>query len=328
MRSIALLVITALLGVAAAAAQGTWSVGTAVSSSGVPVGTSTNVVSIFTAPAAATVTLETQILGPGGAIVDQVQQSGVTFQAGQTISATAVAYAPPATAVNGTYTVAVGVLDGGGNRLYWNAGAASFAVIGGVAPSSAPTAGTWAPPLPPCLPKVQYPVAEVDDVLPAAVSTRYTRFAVWVCQLPGGYITYADLFTPDQTVLQVIWNYIKGAWTLSQAQADCMATCVPPTASENTFLQSLVAKYRPKAVVAFNGSTLVRSVYTTNPDGTLNPTPVAGESIGVASPCDETTRIASAPSYYSVAGQKDQNSRPLQQGRYAVCVVSLPIGAN
>ncbi len=191
--------------------------------------------------------------------------------------------------------------------------------------SSAPA---FVPMVPPCLPKVQYPLNELDGVIPAGVSTRYTNYTVWVCQLAGGYQTYANLFNPDPTVMSVIWNYVKGNWTLAQAQADCLQTCVAPTATELTFLNTLIAANKPRALVAFNGSSTTRSVYKTKADGTLNPQAIPGESVAVATACDETNRIPTSPTYYSVAGQKDQAGSSFAQGIYAICVVSLPIGSN
>lgn len=186
----------------------------------------------------------------------------------------------------------------------------------------------YVPLVPPCLPKVQWPLAEAHGAIPAGVSTRYTMSTAWVCQLPNGYATYANLFTPDQTVLQAIWDYIASNWTLAQAQADCAQTCVQATDSEQAYLNVLLAKYRPRALVAFNGANTTRSVYKLNADGTLNPQPIAGESIAVGTACDETNRITTSPSYYSVAGKSDQAGSPLLPGIYAVCVVSLPIGTN
>jgi hypothetical protein len=211
------------------------------------------------------------------------------------------------------------------------AGVAVPACTPSSAPSSAPAA--YVPPVPPCLPKIQYPLAEADGSIPSGISTRYTNYTAWVCQFPNGYQTYANLFTPDATVLTAIWNYVKGMWTLSQAQADCLNTCVQPTSSEASYLQSLIAQYRPKAVVAFNGSSTTRSVYYLNSDGTLNTT--AQGNVAVAAPCDETNQVptgaalvAGAAAYFSVSGQSDQNGSPLPAGTYTICVVALPIGTN
>lgn len=305
----------------------TWSVNTVVGSASITVGASTSMFSSFTAPSAVTVTLDTEIYDSAGNLAQKSLQTGVSMVAGQPLLANAVTYAPPATAVGGVYTVQVGALDSTGVKLFWSASAGTFTVV---APAPVPPVAppAYVPILPPCLPKIQYPLAEAHGSIPAGVSTRYTMSTAWVCQLPNGYATYASLFTPDQTVLQAIWNYFAGSWNLAQAQADCTQTCIAPTDSEMTYLNVLLAKYRPRALVAFNGANTTRSVYKTNVDGTLNPQSIPGESVAVGTACDETARIPTAPSYYSIAGRQDQAGSPFLPGIYAICVVSLPIGAN
>ena len=263
------------------------------------------------------VILDVEFYDAGKNKVSQSWQTGFNFTAGQTISTNSVSFAPGG---SGTYTVAIGVFSADGTtNLYWNGAAQTFSV----------TPPPYVPPVPPCLPKIAFG-SEADDVIPTqtpAITTRYTNWSIWVCQLPAGYQTYASLFNPDQSTLLLIWNYIKGMWTLAQAQASA-AYNLQPTPSEQAYLNTLMAKYRPIAVVAFNGANTTRSVYTTNSDGTLNPTPLQGETVAVATRCDETSRIPTSPTYYSVAGQNDQNAQPLKPGSFAVCVLSFPIRPN
>lgn len=180
---------------------------------------------------------------------------------------------------------------------------------------------------PPCLPKVQWPLAVVTGPIPAGVSTREDTYAVWVCNLPAGYKVQAWLFTMP-AVSTVALNYALGTWTKANADADCATNCADATATETTFLQQLMAANKPPARVAFNGNNPVRSVYSANADGSLNPTPVAGSSVAVAASCDSGTRIPGT-TYYSVQGLPDASKAGLILGAlFAVCVVSLPIGAN
>lgn len=287
-----------------------------------PVGGSIMITASFQAVIAeAGATLDIEIYNAAGTRVGQSWQPGFTFTAGQIIAANTFSFA---TSVPGTYTVSLGTFSStpADPTNLWDGAAQTFVV----------TPPPYVPPVPPCLPAVRFG-SEVDGVIPIqtpAITTRYTNFVAWVCQFPAGYQTYVTLFNPEPTTLTAIWNYIKGMWTLAQAQADCLASCVQPTASESAYQQLLMTTYRPKAVVAFNGTSITRSVYTTNTDGTLNSTPVAGESIAVAASGDETNRIPSAQAYYSVAGQVNASNPTtvLPAGSYTICVVSFPVGSN
>jgi hypothetical protein len=186
----------------------------------------------------------------------------------------------------------------------------------------------WAAPAPPpCLPKVQFPLAAVTAPIPPGVSTRYDTYSVWICNLPAGYNVNAWLFTMP-AVSTVALNYARGLWTKAQADADCATTCVDPTPTEVTFLNQLRAVNKPPARVSFNGSNPLRSVYSTNADGTLNPTPIVGSSVAVAGRCDSAIRIPGT-NYYSVQGQPNASKAGAVLGAvFAVCVVTLAIGAN
>jgi hypothetical protein len=181
---------------------------------------------------------------------------------------------------------------------------------------------------------VQWPLAVSYGTLPAGVSTRYDSYAVWVCNTPGGYITWTDLFTFSNMAVYA-WRYATGTWTAAQGQADCQTSCVPPTPTEAAFQQTIMTPVRPKALVAFNGASLTRSVYTVNADGTLNGTPLPGVLVAVAAPCDETKRIPVTPlpgpqaaAYYSVAGDANTLGGTIPENSYTICSVALPIGAN
>jgi len=190
--------------------------------------------------------------------------------------------------------------------------------------SGAANAGP-APPV--CLPRVQWKPALVSAAIPAGVSTRFDTYAVWICDMPSGYVVSAWLFTTADVATTVI-NYARGLWTKSDADADCAKTCVDPTPSEATFIQQLISVNKPPTRVAFNGSNTKRSVYAANADGTLNPSPIAGSSVAVAGPCDSGARIPRT-TYYSVAGQADASKPGAVLGKvYAVCVVTLSNGAN
>jgi hypothetical protein len=186
----------------------------------------------------------------------------------------------------------------------------------------------WAAPAPPpCLPKAQFPLAAVTGTIPPGVSTRYDTYSVWICNLPNGYNVNAWLYTMP-AVSTVALNYARGLWSKAQADADCATSCVDATPTEATFINQVKAVNKPPARVAFNGSNPLRSVYATNPDGTLNPAPVAGSSVAVAGPCDSANRIPGT-NYYSVLGQPNASkSGTLLGAVFAVCVVTLSIGSN
>jgi len=188
---------------------------------------------------------------------------------------------------------------------------------------------------PPCLPNMSahggscfmLNIAVACGMLPAGVSTLANYWAAYVCTLPTGYITTVYLGSLSEDAVNIV-NYVNNTYTLAQGQADFKAQARVPTASEAAFIATQMATYRPRAVVAFNGASLTRSVFTVNPDGTFNPTPVAGEAVAVATPCNEAIRIANAPTYYNVTGQPNALGGTLPNGSYALCVVSFPIGTN
>lgn len=193
------------------------------------------------------------------------------------------------------------------------------------------SAHAWSQTGPACLPQVRWPMNVVYGPIPPAISTRFDTYAVWVCTTPGGYKTTSSMFVLSN-LAPYAWQYAAGTWSAAQAAADCATTCVVSTAAEYAFIVTIMQTNRPKALVAFNGANTTRSVYTTNADGTLNPTPLANTSVAVATPCDETRRIPNTP-YYLVAGQRNgvlptQPASLLPAGSYALCVVSFPIGSN
>lgn len=179
-----------------------------------------------------------------------------------------------------------------------------------------------------CIPSAIPPLHVAAGLIPAGVSINNTYWAAWVCSTPSGYITEAYIGNLGQEAVNIV-EYFEGLYTT--AMADCTASCASYSqlmGTEQAFMSTTLQQYRPLAQVAFNGASTTRSVYGLNADGTLNPTPVANESVAVATRCDEKTRIVTAPTYYSVAGANDQNGKPLPVGTYAICVVSLPIGSN
>lgn len=314
-----ILLTLALLWSAQAAAQtcATWcAAGVSLSAQTVAIsGGITTVASFTSAAAIAGTTLDVEIHDPSGTKVAQTWQVGVTFAAGQTIAAAPVIFQAAAGVAVGTYTVNMGVFDSTGAQLFWASSVATFTV------TATPGGG------PACLPRVQWPLAVVWGSMPAGVSTRFDTYAVWVCNLPGGYLTTSTMFVLSN-VAPFALQYAAGLWTKAQAAADCTATCVPSTPAELAFITGIMQSNRPTALVAFNGASSTRSVFSTNADGTLNASPIAGESVAVGTHCDETRRIQTAPAYFSVAGQKDQGGSPFASGIYALCVVSLPNGSN
>jgi hypothetical protein len=171
------------------------------------------------------------------------------------------------------------------------------------------------------------PFHVVGGLIPSTVVTTSTYYGVWVCNTPGGYTTNVYLGNLATEAPNIV-EYLEGLYTSTQALADCTASCQSMTAAELAYAGPLEQQYRPLALVAFNGASTTRSVYGLNSDGTLNPTAITNETVAVAAHCDETARIVTAPTYYSVAGVNDQNGKPLPAGTYAICVVSLPIGSN
>jgi hypothetical protein len=179
-----------------------------------------------------------------------------------------------------------------------------------------PVPGTGSVPV--CYPKAPW-LNETWGFLPAGISTTRDMYAAWVCNTPTGYQTFATVFLLTD-VAKTVLQFTKGTWTAAQATADCTANCTAPTPLEWQFMQTIFPTARPQALVAFNGASLTRPVYGVNSTGNLVTTAVAGEAVAVAAPCDETSRIVTAPQYYSVGGQSNAAS-----GATAVSV--LPAGS-
>jgi len=193
--------------------------------------------------------------------------------------------------------------------------------------ASAVTFNSVAPTPPPCLPRVNWPPKAVYGSVPTSVSTRADTYAVWICELPTGYVTVAWLFNTSEIGAAAL-KYAAGKFTKAQADASCATTCWIPNSSEQAFLDQLVKANTPGSVVAFNAASGTRSVFAANADGTLNPVPVAGSSIAVATPCNPSKRIPGTP-YFDVTGAADaSHAGQTLQNVYALCVVSLPIGSN
>lgn len=192
-----------------------------------------------------------------------------------------------------------------------------------------PAAGSGAVPV--CYPKAPW-VNLTWGFLPAGISTAHDMYVAWVCGLPGGYQTFASVFLLTD-VIKTTLQFSKGTWTAAQATADCKANCTAPTPGEWAFMQTIFPAARPKALVAFNGVSLTRPVYNVDSTGNLVATAVAGEAVAVAAPCDETNRVATAPSYYSVGGQSNAAAGStavlvLPAGSYTICAINFPIGSN
>lgn len=282
-----------------------------------------NIAAGFTSAAAVTnATLDIEIYDPTGLRVAQNWVTGQNFTACQTIIVGPWPY--QAIGPIGLYTVKLGVFLADGSNPYFNATAATFNVV----------TSLWSPYPPPCLPKRQIPVNEVDGDIPVnspTISDRYTKWSVWVCTSPpgiSGYVTYVSLTTPHPGLFSVIKGWAMGTWTVADASSDCMASCVPGTDSENAYISTIQNLYRPIALVSPNNGAVRRNVYGLNANGTLNATPVPNETIPVKTRCDETIRVPTSPTYYSVAGQSDSNGMALPQGSYALCNIVFPLAPN
>lgn len=179
---------------------------------------------------------------------------------------------------------------------------------------------------PPCLPNPILP-SYAWGAVPITVSTRYDTWGIWVCEHPDGYTTHMWMFKLSDMALYFV-KYKVGLISKADADADCATTCVDATPAEDAFATPLKASYYPLALVALNGASFTRPVYTANADGTLNPTPVAGASVSVAARCDEGRRIVGSP-YYSVAGLPNVSAPGQVLGAvFTICTVQLPIGSN
>lgn len=180
---------------------------------------------------------------------------------------------------------------------------------------------------PPCLPNPLF-AHYTWGAVPPTVSSRYDTYGIWVCEHPNGYTTHAYEFNLAGNALAFI-QYKVGILTKAQADADCAASCVPPTQTEDDFMRPIKAAFYPLALVALNGDSFTRPVYAANADGTLNPTPVPNASVAVAARCNEGLRIVASPIYYSVAGLPNAASPGNVLGDvYTICAVNLPIGSN
>jgi hypothetical protein len=185
-----------------------------------------------------------------------------------------------------------------------------------------------APYVPQCYPKVKLPPAMASGTLPAGVSARYDSYAVWVCNLPTGYVTTTNLFASQSNVLKYAWNYVFGSWTAAQAQADCVATCVPPSGAEQLYMNTLSATYQASAKVSGNGSIKTRVVFAATANDTVLGAQSPTSRVHVGTTCNPSKRLPGT-SYYSVQGQTDAANAPAILGDvFALCAVTLPVGAN
>lgn len=262
------------------------------------------------------VALDVEIYDGNGARVAQMWEPAVNLTAGQ-----AVAGNPLSQLLGpGTYTVAVGMnvtnADGSFTNGLWNATATNFTITAGV-PQVAQVS------MAPCWPK--FPYLNLDwGMIPSGVSQLANYYAAYVCTTPTGYVTgvYIGDLTTD---LGNIVAAKAGTYTSDKGLADCASGgCRVPTPTELTFMQGLIAKDRPRCVVAYNGANPRRTVYTAV-NGLPSPT---GSTVAVGGTCDEGDRLVAAPQYYSVTGQLDQGGKALPSNSYTIAIVSMPIGTN
>lgn len=193
-----------------------------------------------------------------------------------------------------------------------------FLVVCGAAHAAVP---------PPCWPKIAFPPALTYGLIPQGISTVNDSYAVWVCNTPQGYATIAMLF--NQYVQAVaVFQYVAGQITPAQANLQYTNIAVPFTPAEDAYALSLIAKYRPKATVGYSALSATRAVYTVTSTGARS-TAVAGESVAVTRPCNETDAIPGT-AYYSVAGQPNalKAGTVLPAGSYSNCTLVFPIAPN
>lgn len=245
---------------------------------------------------------------PGG-----VWETGVSFTAGQTVVAIPLTFTAPSTP--GTYTVGAGAWLGDGSNPFWDGAAQTFRVTAPIVTDV------------PCLPRVQWPLNVKRGDIPPTVSTTNTKYAVYVCAMPNGYITVDVLFNYSD-IAAYIEPVVDNILTLGQINAIAAPLQTPPTAAESAFITPIVQSARPKATVGYSALSATRAVYTLTPAGTAS-TPVPGESVATAKPCDETQRIPGT-ALYGVSGQPNalKAGALLPQGSYSSCTLTFPIAPN
>lgn len=333
-----ILVAALMLVVRCAQAQGTWGVNAAVSSSGVPVGTTTTITVGVTPSVTVNAVVHIVLTDPAGNTA--ANNIPAPFTAGHSLNVQ-WAYAPAATAVNGLYQVGIVILDAAAAMQLAQPfpNVTSFTVVGGVtAVPSTPPVTTPPPPAvvdhkPPCMPKIlQWPLAVAYGLLPDGTSTRYTVYGGWLCQTPTGFSAVTYELSPTAQVEDAVLRFMAGM--LSPADAAAMIAAgietTPMTPTEQAFADAQLAGLMPVIKVAFNPPSTTRPVYTANADGTLNPSAVAGELVAVADPCDPRRQLAGTQ-YFSVAGRPNVGSAgsTLPAGSYTICVITrLPFGVN
>jgi len=180
-----------------------------------------------------------------------------------------------------------------------------------------------------CLPKApwtHFTYGNIDQT----ITTRFDTYAVWVCEIPSGYRTYVNFFTLSGSATQFL-KYATGQITKADADADFQQSYVDPTAPEQALMTSLLAKYHPTAIVAFNGAKKTQQVFALNADGTTSA--VSDQAVAVAASCDEKKRVVGSNNpngtgLYSVSGQPNASSAGTLGDVYAICTVSTPLGVN
>lgn len=188
-----------------------------------------------------------------------------------------------------------------------------------------------APYHPPCYPNpAAVPPALAVGPIPTSVTssapTTNDTYMAWTCNTSTGYVSVVALFKLSDVVQYVI-QWAASLVTVAQLNAICDTMCTPLTAPENTFSNTLHAKYDARAVVQANGANKSRVVFLANADGTLGPQ-FGTSRVKVGVPCVHQDRLAGT-SYFSVQGEPDLQNPGVTLGEvYALCTITLPTGTN
>lgn len=197
-----------------------------------------------------------------------------------------------------------------------------LALFGAWLVSGAAYTQTFTPPTLACLP---LPRLNGDIIkLPSGISDRFGYVGIWSCDLPTKIVSYAFLFSWGEAKAVA-----KRSITVDDVNALCAKTCVALTASEQTYLDQMLAQYGAKGFVAANRGAQSRPVYGANADRTKNDAS-RPERVAVGAKCDLSKRLAGTD-YFSVAGQPNvatADPDDVLPDVYAVCEVRAPLGLN
>lgn len=184
--------------------------------------------------------------------------------------------------------------------------------------------------VPPCLPSLKgigaWHLSLGLVKVSSTVSTRADSYIVWLCSLSTGYDVEAWIFPPSSVAADVS-AYIEGQLSLSQVQAACTANCWTLTASEQTYVNGLLAQYKVVATVGASGAATTRQIYNASLQ------PITGATVAVGASCNPGLHIPSHPlplgtdpyPLYDVGGQPNAlTGAILPAGSYASCNVKLP----